>query len=131
MIIFVGDKPSSIMKSDAKPFEGAKSEARLTEWILLVKAPGMKFYVVNQCDTGSLTGMVVFAHIYGYPIVALGNIASKALGKVKHFKLPHPSGLNRQVNNQKYKEKKSETLPEMEKYIEKALSIQPTKTINK
>ena len=37
-------------------------------------------------------------------IIALGNIASEALTKigVKHFKLPHPSGLNRQINDKKY-----------------------------
>ena len=37
-------------------------------------------------------------------IVALGNVASNALNKIglKHFKMPHPSGLNRQLNNKEF-----------------------------
>lgn len=37
-------------------------------------------------------------------ILALGSRVSKILdrAKIKHFKLPHPSGLNRQLNDPKY-----------------------------
>ena len=37
-------------------------------------------------------------------VLALGNFPSEALNKinVKHFKLPHPSGLNRQLNDVNY-----------------------------
>jgi hypothetical protein len=37
----------------------------------------------------------------GQPVVALGNNASEALKRfqTRHLKLPHPSGLNRQLNN--------------------------------
>ena len=37
-------------------------------------------------------------------IVALGNVASNALNKIdlKHFKMPHPSGLNRQLNDKEF-----------------------------
>ena len=37
-------------------------------------------------------------------VLALGNFPSEALNKinVKHFKLPHPSGLNRQLNDSRY-----------------------------
>jgi|TARA_A100001388_G_C28769974_1_gene503210 hypothetical protein len=37
-------------------------------------------------------------------VIALGNVASEALSKigVEHFKLPHPSGLNRKLNDKKY-----------------------------
>lgn len=37
-------------------------------------------------------------------VIALGNVASEALIKINvdHFKLPHPSGLNRKLNDKKY-----------------------------
>ena len=37
-------------------------------------------------------------------VIALGNVASEALTKINvdHFKLPHPSGLNRKLNDKKY-----------------------------
>jgi G:T/U-mismatch repair DNA glycosylase len=37
-------------------------------------------------------------------VVALGNFASKVLQKinVNHFTLPHPSGLNRKLNDRRY-----------------------------
>lgn len=48
--------------------------------------------------------------------VAWGNVASQILRKldVEHFVLPHPSGLNRQINDHKYIEHK---LTECRKYI--------------
>jgi hypothetical protein len=37
-------------------------------------------------------------------VVALGNFPSRALDmiSISHFKLPHPSGLNRLLNNKQY-----------------------------
>ena len=37
-------------------------------------------------------------------IIALGNTASETLNKINipHFKMPHPSGLNRQLNNKEF-----------------------------
>ena len=37
-------------------------------------------------------------------IIALGNVASDTLNKINisHFKMPHPSGLNRQLNNKEF-----------------------------
>jgi hypothetical protein len=37
-------------------------------------------------------------------IICLGNLASDCLSRINisHFKLPHPSGLNRQINDEKY-----------------------------
>jgi len=50
-------------------------------------------------------------------VIALGNIASEALTKigVKHFKLPHPSGLNRKLNDKNYINK---VLKECKEYYE-------------
>ena len=34
--------------------------------------------------------------------IALGNKASEKLYDIPHFKLPHPSGRNRKINNRQY-----------------------------
>jgi len=105
MIVFVGDKPSSKMKPGARPFEGASCEPRLYEWLNTLLGPQDLFKIINQCD-------YAYANLYAVHIrdkvkyVALGNNASDALGKIPHFKLPHPSGMNRQINNKEFIEKK-------------------------
>ena len=40
-------------------------------------------------------------------VIALGGFASKALQKlhISHFVLPHPSGLNRRLNDREYEKK--------------------------
>lgn len=47
-------------------------------------------------------------------ILCLGSEVSKQLKLLNHFKLPHPSGLNRQLNNPKYVTQK---LKECRKYL--------------
>ena len=41
-------------------------------------------------------------------VIALGNVASNSLKKLNkdHFKMPHPSGLNRQLNDKEFEKKK-------------------------
>ncbi len=109
MIIFVGDKPSPKMKPGAKPFEGAACENRLHGWIQFVLKPKDKSVatitcmLINQCDIKKIS-------IYSWrdcdldKVVALGNNASSLLTmlKVPHFKLPHPSGRNRQINDKAF-----------------------------
>lgn len=129
-ILIVGDKPSPSMKPGAKPFEGAKCEQRLLEWIgyglssigiyevhyenflgkgiiadnscRLFEGGGDKwsimFVIVNKDSILSKVNAMVKCDW----IIALGNEASEFLGEVPHFKLPHPSGLNRQVNDKAY-----------------------------
>lgn len=50
-------------------------------------------------------------------VLALGNIASDTLKKLEidHFKLPHPSPLNRQINDQQFIDN---VLEECKKYID-------------
>jgi len=50
-------------------------------------------------------------------VIALGNVASEALAKINidHFKLPHPSGLNRKLNDKVYVQK---VLSECKEYYE-------------
>jgi uracil-DNA glycosylase len=100
VIIFVGDKPSPRMKPGAKPFQGAACEARLKAWI---KALGLKRYdytIVNSGDMDFDIYMTTDRIAYYSDYIALGNNASKALRDIPHFKLPHPSGRNRQINDE-------------------------------
>jgi hypothetical protein len=98
MILFVGDKPSKNSDPD-HPFKGAACEKRLHEWITTVT--NKNYYIINQVDPGFEDLALMFEAV-GSPIIALGNNASKALGKISHFKLPHPSGRNRQINDKAY-----------------------------
>lgn len=113
MIYFVGDKPSKLMKPGAEPFQGAKCEARLNEWIKAVSYD-QAVIIINQVDY--LYMWFWAGDIY----IALGNNASKKLGNLPHFKLPHPSGLNRQINDEAFIATK---LAECKAYIDQRLSI--------
>ena len=96
MIIFVGDKPSRLNKDPNEAFIGAACYPRLVEWAtFLLEGTGMEnFGMINRVDP-RFPEMLTKNHIF----IALGNAASKALGKTPHFKLPHPSGRNRQIND--------------------------------
>lgn len=113
VILFVGDKPSPKMKPGANPFKGAACESRLKAWISQLTTTYKMYNSDSFVDISSVT----MAHLlHNYKIVALGNNASKRLAKynIPHFKLPHPSGRNRQINDKSYIEAK---LTECKKYI--------------
>lgn len=113
MVLFVGDKPSRLNTDPSIAFKGARCEPRLMEWI---EALGIKrFHIVNQSDTLIAIDITSQAMLKGVPIVALGNNASKWLGRTLHFKLPHPSGRNRQINDKAFIIAK---LEECKKYLE-------------
>lgn len=100
MILFVGDEPSA--NSDPNiAFKGAKCEKRLKSWISQITSD--PFMLINRVDS-ELARLSAYCKDLGFPIVALGNVASKALGKTPHFKLPHPSGRNRLLNDKKFVE---------------------------
>lgn len=97
------------MEPGAKPFQGASCEKRLNEWIKFLELED--FEIINQCDLS--TTIELFAidtleyYIWKrYKLITLGNNASKKLKKYEHFKLPHPSGLNRQLNNKEFVKQK-------------------------
>lgn len=97
MILFVGDKPSPKMKPGAKPFQGAACEKRLMKWIKTLTRE--EYAICNTTDEHFIRWIQ-----WMEPVIALGNNASKKLtdGKVPHFKLPHPSGRNRQLNDKEF-----------------------------
>lgn len=102
-VLFVGQNPS------AKPASKNTTFDRLNEWTADL---GIDMYgFVNAC---SVPGKVTKAQVdldnlrkavYSFSkVVALGNFASEALTSIgcDHFKLPHPSPLNRQINDKQF-----------------------------
>ncbi len=117
MILFVGDKPSKRTDPDV-PFKGAACEKRLNEWIEYLGLSRESYrsnsiYIINQTDIPKSPLIITVCKWTG--IIALGNNASKALKSIPHFKLPHPSGRNRQINDSEFIAKK---LAECKRYIE-------------
>lgn len=108
-LVFVGDKPSPKMKPGANPFKGAACERRLGEWIDLV-AGSRKIILLNSDSTEDKEQIFYHRSVGNRKFIALGNNASNILKffDVHHFKLPHPSGRNRQLNNPKFIEAKLE-----------------------
>ncbi len=98
MILFVGDRPSKYTDPD-HPFKGARCEPKLLSWIKQLSID--KYRIINRVDPDF--EIVIFVQMVNErPIIALGNNASKALKHYKHFKLPHPSGRNRKLNDKEY-----------------------------
>lgn len=112
-IAIVGLNPSSKNTDPNTPFAGTMSEKRLQSWIEYL---GLKDYFLmnlsNRVESDSRLASVSdeeleqarqnlrsFRHI-----IALGSKVSQNLRKlnVPHWRLPHPSGRNRLLNDPKY-----------------------------
>ena len=103
MIYFIGDKPSKCNVDPRIAFVGTNSYRTLLLWIhamnlsindtmlfnsdMFVKQLKRKKLIINEEDQ----------------IVALGKEASIILDEeiIPHFRIPHPSGLNRSLNDPK------------------------------
>lgn len=103
-LLLVGDKPS---KKNANPriaFVGTVSGKRLMQWFLPMFPNKPQISMVNRTDP-DFSVILIRATLKGYKIIALGDNAAKALahaGVYNFFKLPHPSGRNRLLNNKEY-----------------------------
>lgn len=95
MIVFVGDKPSKKNVDPDIAFVGTQSYKRLLLWIWEMNLSVNDIHVCNKDK------MPIDAN---YKYIALGKNAAKKLDSLKldFFRLPHPSGLNRQVNDTGY-----------------------------
>lgn len=110
--IFIGQNPSK--HNIDGPFVGSQSGVTLFKWLEQMKIPTSQIIMVNACDKlGAVTmkdvninNLKVIEEIKGCRVVCLGALAEKALKKAypskPYFKLPHPSGLNRVLNNKKH-----------------------------
>jgi len=115
MILFVGSNPSHLNYDPLVPFAGSKSEKSFKEWADFLAPEGYK--VINavdkvteknrRIDSSEINILDFKAKIMDNNptrIIALGNTAATALEMAGEdfFKLPHPSPLNRFLNNKVY-----------------------------
>lgn len=103
-VLIVGDSPSQFNTDTNVAFKGAKCEARLKEWIDYL---GIKPTLINRtCE--NFEYWVRLYKTSKEPIIVLGNNAEQAVKRMgaEYFKLPHPSGRNRQLNDKKFIEVK-------------------------
>lgn len=117
-ILFIGPSPSLKNKDLNIPFSGTRSAKILMEWINEMNLFQHKLYFYNISSLPGRTkfNMVEKENLYytlgrhmnrgfDFKIIALGNIVEKELtlhSKVDNFKLPHPSGLNRKLNDKEF-----------------------------
>ena len=144
MIIFVGDKPGRKNVSPDVPFVGTQSYKRLLEWIWRMDIDITDVKTANTTDFARRVG--VNNLLTSPKIIALGKSAKKHLDNLKleyrmegglypipgrpykptqialrHipldvFELPHPSGLNRKLNDEEWL---NQQLQECKKWLKK------------
>lgn len=113
-VLFVGSNPSIKNDDPNIPFKGTRSETILKKWIETMALTD--YQIVNVLDEATpgnraLTRGEIKRAIKSFAkklealeydrVVALGNSASVALKilNVNHYKLPHPSPVNRLLNS--------------------------------
>jgi len=120
-VLIIGDKPSKKNIKQDVPFVGTRSWVTLLSWLEFLKLND--FEITNIPSKQELDNLIVelkkgykdpvsdqqlvkffFLHKYaGYKIIVLGNNAEKFVNEYMwynhYFKLPHPSGRNRLLNN--------------------------------
>ncbi len=115
-VLFVGDKPAKNNINEFVAFYGTQSYTTLMKWCDQMMLHHGKIHMVNQCHIINLTQAVDFVtlhyatdhkgrsdktHLSNCKVIALGRAAESRLieMEIEHFLLPHPSGLNRALNN--------------------------------
>lgn len=96
----MGDKPSEKNIDPDIAFVGANSFNRLVEWINYLKPD---YYICLNSENANDIFKIARLVEDGFKVIALGNNSAKRLEHYGYtfFKLPHPSGLNRQINDRK------------------------------
>ncbi len=102
-ILVVGDAPSSLNVDRNVAFLGARCMPTLLSWLAELSLGDLDHKYLINSHTIKLREVI---RKHDGPIIALGNKAYARCIKFhdrKHvFKLPHPSGLNRQLNDKEY-----------------------------
>lgn len=106
-IWFVGDKPSKNNVNIYIPFVGTQSYKKLLEWIWFMDIDISGAKLCNSTDHDLYSSLENFKSYNGFfpKVIVLGNNAENKIkqlpGRIPYFKLPHPSGLNRILNDKK------------------------------
>lgn len=111
-MIFIGDQPSKKNLDPNVPFVGTNSYKTLLGWIAEMDVDVTRTYLGNVKDislyngkwpTLNRTDLSLDIETYD-KVVALGKSAEKHLTNlgISYFALPHPSGLNRKLNDKKW-----------------------------
>lgn len=112
-VVFVGDTASKLNVDSSIAFVGAKCFNTLVSWIGTVSPD---YYICLNSDTRRSINQIKALYLQNFKVIALGELASSRLQRedLAHFKLPHPSGLNRQLNDTEFVANK---LREAKEYI--------------
>lgn len=97
-ILIIGDRPSRYNKDPNTAFIGARCYLRLLKWVQYL---GIIEYELINSHTPEL--LYIIAN-HSWLRITLGANAHKRLQKLglHHLSLPHPSGVNRLLNDPKY-----------------------------
>lgn len=111
-VIFVGDSPSKKNLDPNIPFVGTKSHKTLLSWTKIMSIAEPDIILVNQdkLDYDYVNGNIeynakIVTNLNDAVVIALGNNAKSKLEELylyDFFHMPHPSGLNRKLNDKKY-----------------------------
>lgn len=113
-VVFVGDAPSKKNKDPKSAFVGTKSYDKLCTWIPKLDISINNVYICNRehitargtwfdVSTPEIALELGVTPYEQDKVIALGDKASKYLTQIgcEHFKLPHPSGRNLKLNDEK------------------------------
>lgn len=122
-IVFVGDRPNPARNKHMDvAFVGTLSYKTLLEWIYRLDLDINYVTLTNAYDgKGNPKILPLIAYNRETKVVALGQAAADYLTErgIIHFALPHPSGMNRMLND---KTKISQMLAKARSYIIRELS---------
>lgn len=110
-VLIVGQNPSTHNLTPHVPFKGSSSGRTLDRWLAQLGLDGSVVIIVNASDVVGRRPRIselrqdITWFCYD-KIVALGELASRSLllsgcPFQRYFRLPHPSGLNRKLNDKK------------------------------
>ncbi len=120
-VVFIGDRPNQKKNRHLDvPFVGTRSYKTLLEWFYRMDVDITRVYLVNAYTVDGAPVMLPWDALreQGTAVVVLGAAALEAVKDkdVQFFVLPHPSGLNRELNDKK---KLSEKLAKCRDFIYK------------